>query len=166
MNTFGKIYSVVRKIPQGKVASYGQVALLAGVKREFILLPLTKESLRYDAYFENQILAHSLGLAEEELCVNLYGGKKDNQGKPYWLTKKTNSALTPIRSFGMQFRPMDANILYQLAGDTFGLYEVKNQVVECNERSVQMREVDYDIRSEGLSLKNVGKWIGYRLRNH
>lgn len=30
MNTFEKIYSVVEKIPRGKVATYGQVALYAG----------------------------------------------------------------------------------------------------------------------------------------
>lgn len=30
MNTFEKIYSVVKKIPKGKVTSYGQVALWAG----------------------------------------------------------------------------------------------------------------------------------------
>jgi len=30
MNTFEKIYEVVKKIPYGKVATYGQVALLAG----------------------------------------------------------------------------------------------------------------------------------------
>ncbi len=33
MNTFDKIYSVVKKIPEGKVASYGQVALWAGNPR-------------------------------------------------------------------------------------------------------------------------------------
>lgn len=33
MNTFDKIYEVVRSIPEGKVASYGQVALLAGNPR-------------------------------------------------------------------------------------------------------------------------------------
>ncbi len=30
MNTFEKIYEVVRSIPEGKVATYGQVAFLAG----------------------------------------------------------------------------------------------------------------------------------------
>ncbi|MBQ5995970.1 MAG: MGMT family protein [Clostridia bacterium] len=30
MNSFEKIYEVVRKIPAGRVATYGQVALLAG----------------------------------------------------------------------------------------------------------------------------------------
>jgi len=30
VNTFEKIYEVVRKIPYGKVATYGQIALLAG----------------------------------------------------------------------------------------------------------------------------------------
>ncbi|MGN0543461.1 MAG: MGMT family protein [Acutalibacteraceae bacterium] len=33
MNTFEKIYSVVKKIPKGRVASYGTVAALAGNPR-------------------------------------------------------------------------------------------------------------------------------------
>lgn len=33
MNTFEKIYEQVKKIPRGKVASYGQIALLAGNPR-------------------------------------------------------------------------------------------------------------------------------------
>ena len=33
MNTFEKIYEVVRNIPEGKVATYGQVAVLAGNPR-------------------------------------------------------------------------------------------------------------------------------------
>ena len=33
MNTFEKIYEVVKNIPKGKVATYGQVAFLAGNPR-------------------------------------------------------------------------------------------------------------------------------------
>jgi methylated-DNA-protein-cysteine methyltransferase-like protein len=33
MNTFQKIYEVVKEIPYGKVATYGQVAALAGNRR-------------------------------------------------------------------------------------------------------------------------------------
>ena len=33
MNTFQKIYEQVRKIPEGKVATYGQIALMAGNPR-------------------------------------------------------------------------------------------------------------------------------------
>lgn len=33
MNTFEKIHEVVKSIPEGKVATYGQVALLAGNPR-------------------------------------------------------------------------------------------------------------------------------------
>ena len=33
MNTFEKIYKVVKNIPKGKVATYGQVAFLAGNPR-------------------------------------------------------------------------------------------------------------------------------------
>lgn len=32
-NTFDKIYETVKKIPRGKVATYGQIALLAGNPR-------------------------------------------------------------------------------------------------------------------------------------
>lgn len=30
MNTFERIYAVVRRIPRGRVATYGQIAMLAG----------------------------------------------------------------------------------------------------------------------------------------
>lgn len=33
MNTFEKIYEVVKRIPKGRVATYGQVAALAGNRR-------------------------------------------------------------------------------------------------------------------------------------
>lgn len=33
MNTFDRIYAVVKEIPRGKVASYGQVAMMAGNPR-------------------------------------------------------------------------------------------------------------------------------------
>ena len=33
MNTFQKIYEQVKKIPRGKVATYGQIALMAGNPR-------------------------------------------------------------------------------------------------------------------------------------
>lgn len=33
MNTFEKIYEVVKKIPKGRVATYGQIAILAGNPR-------------------------------------------------------------------------------------------------------------------------------------
>lgn len=33
MNTFDKIYEAVKSIPKGKVATYGQIALLAGNPR-------------------------------------------------------------------------------------------------------------------------------------
>ena len=33
MNTFDKIYEVVKQIPEGKVATYGQVAMMAGNPR-------------------------------------------------------------------------------------------------------------------------------------
>ena len=33
MNTFNRIYDIVRRIPKGKVATYGQIAALAGNPR-------------------------------------------------------------------------------------------------------------------------------------
>ena len=33
MNTFEKIYDIVKKIPKGKVASYGTIAAMAGTPR-------------------------------------------------------------------------------------------------------------------------------------
>ena len=33
-DSYGRIYAVVRRIPRGRVATYGQVALLAGLPRQ------------------------------------------------------------------------------------------------------------------------------------
>ena len=45
-NTFEKIYEVVKQIPKGKVATYGQVAALAGNRRWATLRQIGRESCR------------------------------------------------------------------------------------------------------------------------
>ena len=54
-NTFSRIYEVVRQIPKGRVASYGQVAALAGNRRwsrvvGFALHVVTKDGRVSEAF--------------------------------------------------------------------------------------------------------------------
>lgn len=34
MNTYEKIYAIIKKIPRGRVATYGQIAALVGIPRQ------------------------------------------------------------------------------------------------------------------------------------
>ncbi len=46
-NTYGKIWSTVRKIPRGKVATYGQIARLSKLPRQARLVGYALHSLPY-----------------------------------------------------------------------------------------------------------------------
>ena len=47
-DTYQKIYRVIRKIPRGKVATYGQIARLAGFPNQARLVGYALHSLRED----------------------------------------------------------------------------------------------------------------------
>jgi len=139
-----------------------QVAMQMAVKRNYRFAPCSEESIRYDGFFESRNVAASLGLREDELCVDLYGSKPGNMSRRYWLTSRKDSAGEKKAMFGMQMRPPETNILCGVEGDDFVLYET-DACQEAGIRKPSMREIDYDIRGEGLSLKNIPRWVAYRL---
>jgi hypothetical protein len=141
-----------------------QVPMQMAVKKEYRLQPLCKESVRYDGFFESMNLAPMLGVEEEDLCVDLYGSKPGNMGKPYWLTANNQPSLVPERTYGLQLRPLEANIRCQVAGDDFKLYKVGETEITAKTMKKNMADIDYDIRGEGLALKNVVSWILYKTK--
>lgn len=139
-----------------------QVSMQMAKRENYQKRPFSSDSIRYDAFFENQNIAKSVGIKEEELCVDLYGSKPGNMGKRYWLTSRTLDIAEKKDTFGLILRPMDANIFWHTAGNDFTLYEVEEEVqVHKNKKGIH--ELDYDIRGEGMSLKNVVPWILYKL---
>lgn len=89
-------------------------------------------SVIYDAFFENKNIPVWLGLTEKEVCVDYYGDKVNREHKQYWLSRN----LLPykvIKSFGLQLRPYELNIKYNVEGRDLFLYDTHiEDVVQKN----------------------------------
>lgn len=97
-----------------------QVPLAGAGVRPYVFSTPEQSGAVYDAFFENTRLAAGLGLKETELDVDLYGYKR--LSRRYVLTSRVLDCKV-VTSFGCSLRPMDANILYQMEGDDFRLYD-------------------------------------------
>lgn len=140
-----------------------QVSMQTGEKQGYRLQPLEPEAVRYDGFYESQMAANSLGIREEEICVDLYGSKPGNMGKKYWLTNRVIPGVRKKKSFGLLFRPLEANILNETPGDDFILYETDRDIRVTVSQKLRMRDMDYDSRREGLALKNLMRWAWYKI---
>ncbi len=78
MNNYKKIYQIVKRIPKGKVATYGQVAELAGIPRQarqvgYALSSLTDKSVPWHRVVNSkgEISRRALGDFEDLQRVRL-----------------------------------------------------------------------------------------------
>lgn len=114
----------------------------------------------YDAFFESMALSESLGIDSKDLCVDLYGVKRNKVGARYWLTLES-AGYPVLKTFDLAFRPHESNILYGLPGSIIKLYDTSSVPVQTINPREDLRDVvaKYDIRS--LSYKDL---LRYSLR--
>ena len=100
---------------------------------------LEQASVLYDAWHENTRLPETLGLAPEELCVDIFGGKGNPNKQRYWLTTHCKPYRV-LRSFALSLYPMDMNVLSDLDGNQIFLYDtgVPAQAPPARDRELQM----------------------------
>lgn len=99
-----------------------QAELQLSEKTVFQLPDVADIKVRYDAYFEPMFMGETLCVDENELTVDLYATKN----KTIWARYVLSTAALPyvvVRSFGMQLRPIEANIIYNRGGDDIRLYD-------------------------------------------
>lgn len=99
-----------------------QIPMIRKSGRVYQLCEKISDGVCYDAFFERKNLGDILGVSEEELCTDLYGLKKNREGRRYWLTreKKTYKVLM---SFGLCMRPHECNVSYGVEGREIYLYD-------------------------------------------
>ena len=90
--------------------------------RAYRLPPLDESRAVYDAYFECMALGPALGIAPDELCVDLYGLKRNREGRRHWLTLEAAEHRLEA-SFDLALRPHEANVLHGIPGETIRLYD-------------------------------------------
>ena len=130
-----------------------QVPLLSG-KRSYALPTLDESGAVYDAFFENTRLADHLGVKADELCVDLYGVRENSAGKKYWLTER-DADYAVVRSFGLEFKPRDANILYDIEGDVFRLYDTTSPAKNTPRSAKTLNDLEVEYAARDISLKKM-----------
>lgn len=106
-----------------------QVELQQGEKKNYELPKFGDEAVYYDGFFENIALYNKLGYTSDELCLDLQGEWHNRQKKHYWLTTEICNYKI-VKSFGLNYRPIEANILLENPGGQIFLYDTS--VVEKN----------------------------------
>ena len=95
-----------------------QAFIRYGIKKEFNLQP----EIKYDGFFENEILYSILGYSEEDLCLDFYGSKDNREKKRYWLSREI-MPYRVLKSFALAYRPYELNIIYNNVGNELYLYD-------------------------------------------
>lgn len=77
--------------------------------------------VNYDAWCENTGLVFD-GIDPSQVCIDIYGGKRNYQKRRYWLTSLPKPYRI-VKSFGMELLPPEMNVLCNLPGDAIFLYD-------------------------------------------
>lgn len=114
---------------KGTANTVYQVPIQNGKKDLFSLPDYDGNAIFYDGFFENISLYGTLGLNPDELCLDLYGEWSNRLNKRYWLTTEVKD-FKIINKFGLNFRPIEANVLLNNSGEKIFLYDTS--IVEKN----------------------------------
>lgn len=89
---------------------------------EFRLPDVDDIEVRYDGFYQPKFIGKYLGIREEDLCVDLFSGKPDCLYKRYLISNRQLPFAT-IKSYALQLRPIEMNIINQRSGDELWLYD-------------------------------------------
>ncbi|MGO4770117.1 hypothetical protein ACEN2I_00505 [Flavobacterium sp. W22_SRS_FK3] len=118
--------------------------------------PVLKEAVCYDSYFELQKIESYLSNSKKkwvtDLCVDLYGTKKNFNNNKYWLTTKS-LPFGVIEQYGLNLRPHDVNILLENSGSDIFLYDTSiARNVSVNKELNTLVNYDYNITMKKLII--------------
>lgn len=99
-------------------------------------LPNLEEGVQYDGFFENKNLPQIIGFNVDNICIDLYGEKKKLNNRYLLTTKKYDYLI--IRSFGLIYKPIELNVIYNSIGTDIFLYDTsaicKNIIKNSNRK--------------------------------
>ena len=95
---------------------------------EFRLPSLDESIVRYDGFFEPKFLAAYLSVDDKELCVDLYGMKHPCLYHRYLLSTQSHPNRV-VRSFALELRPIEMNIIQDRQGQGIWLYDTRESAI-------------------------------------
>lgn len=125
-----------------------QVPLQEAHSRTYNFSALDQSQAVYDAFFESMAIGDTLGIDSGQLCVDLYGVKKNEEKARFWLTPQP-AAYKVLRSFDLALRPHEANILHEIPGASIKLYDtsIASMTTPPSRGKVEDALVKYDVRN-------------------
>ncbi len=108
-----------------------QVQMAEYVEETYSLPKFDKheKSVIYDAFFEREGLASTLGIKDSEFDCDIYGIKEINPKKRYLLSSK-RLKYKIVRRYALEYRPHERNIINGLEGNDLFLYDTSEGKLE------------------------------------
>ncbi len=132
-----------------KKQTHTQSIMVYGEKKHFNLNP----TIKYDVFFEAESIYAHFGLSKDNLCVDLFGEKKNREKRRYYLTRK-QLPYRVIKSYALDFKPWELNVLNDLEGHEIFLYDTT-----INDKALQYKNnkvnADYYLYMTYIDPKNV-----------
>lgn len=101
-----------------------QVSLQRG-QPEYNFAKFSPDAIKYDAFFERIDFKKIFKVDVNEMCIDINGCKHIPKNKRYLLTC-IQYPFPIIKSYGMQLKPIDANIDFDIPGNDIFLYDLEN----------------------------------------
>ncbi len=139
-----------------------QVPMQCGKKTSFLLPDFDSKAVFYDGFFENIELYNLLGYTPDELCIDLQGEWHNRLNKRYWLTTEVEDYKI-VRSFGLNYRPIDLNVLNNNEGNQIFLYDTTVAVKNPNKKNRKSFLYRYHLSNMFYFVRSYG--FGYALKD-
>ncbi len=104
------------------------------------------ESVKYDIYGDRMELGEYLGISDEDLCVDFYGDKDNEQNKRYWLSPY-QFPYKKLSSFALTMEPMEANIIFDVSGNDLFLYDTAQHTSGKVKIKLTQHQLSYHFRN-------------------
>ncbi len=112
--------------------------------------------VKYDAFFERIGLGVFIGIAEEDICVDLYGNKFSYDEKKYLLTLKKKDYKT-LKTYGLEYKPHELNVMLEHGGNVIILYDLQHPVKAGQKKINEIyRNYEYYLRINN-NIKKLGE---------
>ncbi len=130
-----------------------QVELLNTKINKYHFPKLNDQAIKYDVFFERMNLKNYLN--KEDICIDLYGMKKNKFKNRYYLTlDKLNYKI--INSYSLSLKPIEFNIFFNIEGNDIFLYdttEKQRNFKKDHSKEVYLKKIEYS--SRGIPRKDL-----------
>jgi hypothetical protein len=120
-----------------------QVPLEVSVCKKYRFVDLDETKNKYDVFFENENVPSFLNLEKGSIAIDLYGAKSTY---PRYVISPKRMNFKVIKSFGLDLRPHELNVIFDNPGSFFCLYDTDVPSDKISDGNNKVNQFCYDSR--------------------